>query len=1022
MKKNAKGLVLLILVFSMTLFLNSCFTIWEVAQPAVITEGTSFQVDLKMSTNKDDAGAKYGILGLLVPNDWTIDSVYFDGDYSGVGEYLHPDSVDGNPGGQVDYWADSIEYHYPSGPDMQWVVYQANTAYTAGTDTAFFDVHVKMKSGSTLGDFDLGYLITNAGLDFTDPTYWDVSLENSIDVIAESDIVTIADIQDTTGSGSDASVLEDSVVTVAGVVSAESYAFGAYYIQDGTGPWSGVMVYDYDNVAAYGDSILITAQVDEYYGLTELKNVSSFAVLSKGHEVVPTELTTAEVNEEAYEGVLVKVVNAEITDPDMGYGEWEINDGSGACVVDDKAEYYFDPAKYDSVRSLVGVVDYAYGANKIQPRLAYDVEEADESVRIQRIQQVRESALLTGNDYTLLENDTVTITGVVTVRSGLFYAGSGKKYYIQQPGGGPFSGLMVYDYESINVPTVYEGDSISVTGVVVEYVSGGNTTEFNATEELFLWGVDARVDTSDVKTNIFNDSLYYNASTAPNYYFNDPQYVSLNYEAEKWENALIRVSNVKVAEVTPYGVRLDDETGRGLLTSIGYSAGVTMGSPPEGTIFESVTGVIYDHWGNYNFIPRYDSDVVVLEGPPMISNTDFSPSNPQPEDTVTISTSVLDDGTITEVKAFYSVNAGAFTSVDMVNSSGSAYEVKIGPFANKDTISFYVTATDNDVNTASDPETAPDSVYSFVISGPDEVTIYDIQYTDDPSGDSPYVGGLVKFTGTITADTATNASSFFVQDFDNAAHTGAAWNGVMVYSSDHNKYAVGDKVEFIAGVKEYYGLTEIIDVVSSEKVGTGSVTEEVVTSADIAADSASSEPFEGALIKINDVTVTEILTYGDFEVTDAEGYTVQIGGSDAYSYEPVVGDHIDFITGNLTYSYEKYEVLARSDSDFGNIVSIADDKNAMPVTYRLDQNYPNPFNPTTTIQYGIAKEGLVTLTIYNILGQEVKTLVSTHQNAGDYRVRWNGLDNSNRMVSNGIYIYRIVSDNFVQSKKMVFLK
>ncbi|MCD6205207.1 MAG: hypothetical protein J7L22_06050, partial [Candidatus Marinimicrobia bacterium] len=179
MKKNAKGFVLLIFLFSMTLFLNSCFTIWEVAQPTVIAEGTSFQVDLKMSTNKDDATAKYGILGILVPNDWIIDSVYFDGAYSGVGEYLHPDSADGNPGGQVDYWADSIEYHYPSGPDMQWVVYQANTAYTAGTDTAFFNVHVKMTSGSETGEYDLGYLITDAGLDFTDSTYWDVSLENT---------------------------------------------------------------------------------------------------------------------------------------------------------------------------------------------------------------------------------------------------------------------------------------------------------------------------------------------------------------------------------------------------------------------------------------------------------------------------------------------------------------------------------------------------------------------------------------------------------------------------------------------------------------------------------------------------------------------------------------------------------------------------------------------------------------------------------------------------------------------------
>jgi len=115
--------------------------------------------------------------------------------------------------------------------------------------------------------------------------------------------------------------------------------------------------------------------------------------------------------------------------------------------------------------------------------------------------------------------------------------------------------------------------------------------------------------------------------------------------------------------------------------------------------------------------------------------------------------------------------------------------------------------------------------------------------------------------------------------------------------------------------------------------------------------------------------------------------------------------------------------LLRSNADMGTVtVKIDEDNNGIPSTYSLNQNYPNPFNPTTNIQYGIAKEGLVTLTIYNIMGQEVKTLVNNHQNGGTYKVAWNGLDNHNRMVSNGVYIYRIISDNFVKSKKMVFLK
>ena len=827
--------------------------------------------------------------------------------------------------------------------------------------------------------------------------------------------VTIAEIQDTTGSSSDASILMDSVVTVTGVVSAESYAFGAYWIQDGTGPWSGVYVYDTDNDAAYGDSVRITGLVAEYHGLTQVKTVTAFEVLSSGHNVVPTLVTSGEIatdgaNAEAYEGVLVKVVDADITDYN-DYGEWHIDDGSGAVMLDDKTDYYFDASKYDAVKSVVGVLHYDWNNHKMYPRLAYDIEEAGEAIRIQRLQQVRRSDILANNDTTYFEDDTVTVTGIVTVPSGLFYASSGNKYYMQQSGGGPFSGMVVFDWITSEIGAVYEGDSITVKAVIVEYVSGGNTTELDVVEEMELWGVEHNVTIDDVKTEIFNDSLYYTSDST-----------KMNYEAEKWENALIRVSNVEVAVVTDYGVRLDDETGRGLLASLGYSSGVTMGAPPLGTMFTSVTGTIYDHWGNYNFIPRYDADIVLLVGPPLISNTSIDPALPQPEDSVTVSTAIMDDGTVTEAKLYYAVNDGEFTSEDLVYTDGEGYSINIGPFANNDTISYYITATDNDAGTSVAPEGAPgDSVYAFVISGPEELTIYDMLYTDDPLT-SPYVDELVQFSGTITSDTSTSSGTFHVQDFDNTAHTGAAWNGVMVYSEDHNKYAVGDKVDIVGSVKEYYGLTEIVDVVSCDKVGTGDVTAEVVTSGEIASDSTTSEPYEGALIRINNVTVTEILTYGDFEVTDADGFAVQVGGSSAYDYEPVVGDHIGFITGNLTYSYDKYELLVRGEADFGTITTSIDKDPTIPMTYKLDQNYPNPFNPTTTIQYGIANEGRVSLIIYNIMGQEIKTLVNTNQNAGFYSLYWNGLNNNNQMVSSGIYIYRITSKDFVKSKKMIYLK
>ena len=90
--------------------------------------------------------------------------------------------------------------------------------------------------------------------------------------------------------------------------------------------------------------------------------------------------------------------------------------------------------------------------------------------------------------------------------------------------------------------------------------------------------------------------------------------------------------------------------------------------------------------------------------------------------------------------------------------------------------------------------------------------------------------------------------------------------------------------------------------------------------------------------------------------------------------------------------------------------------------YRLSPNYPNPFNPTTNIIYAIADPGLVTLTVFNTLGQEVKTLVNTIQSIGNYNVVWDATDNFGTSVGAGIYFYKLKVNNFVEIRKMVLVK
>ena len=94
----------------------------------------------------------------------------------------------------------------------------------------------------------------------------------------------------------------------------------------------------------------------------------------------------------------------------------------------------------------------------------------------------------------------------------------------------------------------------------------------------------------------------------------------------------------------------------------------------------------------------------------------------------------------------------------------------------------------------------------------------------------------------------------------------------------------------------------------------------------------------------------------------------------------------------------------------------------LPTTFELDQNYPNPFNAQTHINYQLPERSLVWLIIFNVLGQEVKTLVNEEKAAGHHTVLWDGKDNNNKPVGAGIYLYNMKAGNFISSQKLAILK
>ncbi|MCX6832708.1 MAG: T9SS type A sorting domain-containing protein [candidate division Zixibacteria bacterium] len=93
-----------------------------------------------------------------------------------------------------------------------------------------------------------------------------------------------------------------------------------------------------------------------------------------------------------------------------------------------------------------------------------------------------------------------------------------------------------------------------------------------------------------------------------------------------------------------------------------------------------------------------------------------------------------------------------------------------------------------------------------------------------------------------------------------------------------------------------------------------------------------------------------------------------------------------------------------------------------PNAFRLAQNYPNPFNPVTIIEYSIPTRSSVTIEIFNVLGQKVRTLVNESKSVGSYRIEWNGSDETGKSVSTGVYLYRFQAGDIVQTKKILLIK
>ena len=269
----------------------------------------------------------------------------------------------------------STDYDGTSNPTSQgtWIDITSNASWDTNNSS--------WGNWTNSGDVDLSSFISNSvyiAYKYTgtssDGSTWEVD-----DILIKeggsgnnNNAISIYDIQHTT-SASGESPYENQQVSTGGIVNYIRYD-GSFYLQSGSGPWTGIYVFDTSSNVMVGDSITVDAEVVEYYDLTELKNLSNLNVVSNMNSISINNASSSEANSELYEGCLIKVSSAQCTNANGQFGEWTIDDGSGPVQVDDFLFSYSPTQNF--YYTVSGLIDYSFGEFKLLPRDADDVEQS----------------------------------------------------------------------------------------------------------------------------------------------------------------------------------------------------------------------------------------------------------------------------------------------------------------------------------------------------------------------------------------------------------------------------------------------------------------------------------------------------------------------------------------------------------------------------------------------------------------------------------------------------------------------
>ena len=676
-------------------------------------------------------------------------------------------------------------------------------------------------------------------------------------------------------------------------------------------------------------------------------------------------------------------------------------------------------------------------------------------VSIYDINYVSSSDLSACNDTSAFLNDTIKTRGIVVIDGNLSEVASSSVqggarpfiHIVDTANGGATTAFSTLELMgvytdangSLQVPATFTqvvaGDIVEVTGVIGAF-GGSNQISLLDANSFSVVGTGTATTPATITVGDLND----------------PNRVNNLNTGEKWEGAFVKLLDVTVTEVIYFsGNRVSfnaiDVNGNKINVSDRYLAQKlpsyqtvnpnspqTTGSfipPVPGTFYNSLSGVVrQDQNGctggtgrGYELNPFLSAHYDIGFAPPYISEVERDPKIPTSSQTVDVEFKIADfDGTVDSAFFYWSDDStklpSQFTKTLMTPNAGSTgdYTFSLPARPNNTFVRYFIRAVDDQNNVSYYPSTPvtqvePNTEYYFVRDN--GLKIFDLQYTQDPTGNSPFMGEEVTVTGVVTASTKVwDIGYLYIQD-----EGGAAWSGIWVVGNDISLPYRNEEVTVTGEVQENFGMTRISALNITKTGNLKMVAPTVISPADSAAYTDGEwEQWESVYMRLeNPATGGKVHVsngnygFGDYLVgnsntASSSNSTRVLAGrqsttSQSSLYVQVVSDtvynnldgqmnvppleanttmNMDALEGMVMYAFSQYRILPRNNDDFVGI-NVTLDSTHLPgsnisiVEYNNSEFtfYPNPATDVLHIQNSDLNTYDVRL--FNMMGQEVFT-------------------------------------------------